>query len=80
MCATEEMPRNLDTVSNHFALTVLANRGHRLNRAFETIECMPRSGSFDEEGLVVFVTTDFAMYHGTLPSAFAMCLYGPFLH
>jgi hypothetical protein len=63
--ATEELPRNLDPVSNHLALTMLANGSHRLNRALETIECVPRSSSFDDEGLVVFVATDFAICHRT---------------
>jgi hypothetical protein len=49
MCATKELPRDLDPVPNHFALTMLANRSHRLNRALETIEGMLRSSSFDNE-------------------------------
>jgi hypothetical protein len=75
MRATEEMPLDLYPMSDHFAAAMLANRSHCLNRALETIECMPRPGSFHHEGLVVFVATDFAICHVFSPYAFAMSLY-----
>src|ERR1700687_843761 len=67
MRATEEMPLDLDPMADHFALTMLANRSHCLDRALETIECMPRSSRFDDEGLVVFVAADFAICHRIPP-------------
>jgi len=73
MRATEEMPLDLDPVSDHFALAMLANRSHRLDRALETIECMSSSSSFDYKSLVVFVATDFAICHRTPPRLSATC-------
>jgi hypothetical protein len=67
MCATEEASLNLDPMADHFALTMLADGSHRLDRALETIECMPRSSGFDYKDLVVFVATDFAICHRTPP-------------
>jgi len=73
MCAAEEMPLDLDAMSDYLAPAMLADRSHRLNRAFKTVECMPRSSSLDDEGLVVFVATDFTICHATPPGALAMC-------
>jgi hypothetical protein len=67
MRAAKEVPLNLDPVPDYFALAMLANGSHRLNRAFETVEYVACTGGFDDEGLVVFVATDFAICHGTPP-------------
>jgi hypothetical protein len=71
MRATEKLPLDLDSMSDHFALAMLANRSHRLNRAFETIEGMPCSSRLDCECLVVFIAADFALRHRT---SSRMCL------
>jgi hypothetical protein len=65
MRATEELPIDLDPMSDHFALAMLANRSHRLNRALETVEGMPCSSRLDYECLVVFIAANFALRHRT---------------
>ena len=66
MRAAKEVPLNLDPVPDHFALAMLANGSHRLNRALETVEYEACTGGFDDEWLVIFVATDFAICHGAL--------------
>jgi hypothetical protein len=66
VCATEELPFNLDTMANHFALTMLADGSHRLDCALKAIERVPRPSGFDDKSLVIFVATDFAICHSIL--------------
>jgi len=67
MCTAKEVPLNLDPVPDHFALAMLANGSHCLNRALETVEYVACTGGFYDEGLVIFVATDFAICHWTPP-------------
>jgi hypothetical protein len=57
--AAVEMSLDLGAVADGSAATVLAYRGHGLNRAFEAVEDMSGSGSHHFEALVVVVATDF---------------------
>jgi len=68
VCATEEAPLDLDSVTDHFALAMLTNRGHCLNGTFEAVECMARTSGFNNEDLIVFVAADLAICHKVPPS------------
>jgi hypothetical protein len=65
MGAAEEVTVDLDAVANDPALAVFADRSHRLNRTFETVENVTRAGGYDLEAFVVFIATNFASGHGT---------------
>src|SRR5437868_5250807 len=67
MCTTEEASLYLDSVTDHFALAMLTNRGHCLNGTFEAVECMARTGGFNNESLIVFVAADLAICHKVPP-------------
>jgi len=67
MCAAEEAAANLYPMPDHSALAMLANGGHQLNRALEAVKYVPRTCSFDYEGLVIFIAADFAICHGIPP-------------
>jgi hypothetical protein len=61
--ATEKAAGNLNSMANHFAAAMLTNGRNRLNRAFEAVEGMPRSGGHQLERLVIFVAANFAFRH-----------------
>jgi ketosteroid isomerase-like protein len=63
MCAAEEAPVYFDSVADHFTFAVLADGRHFLNGTFEAVKCMARSGGLYDDGLVVFVAADFAVWH-----------------
>jgi hypothetical protein len=65
MCATEEVAADFHSMPNHFAFTVLADRGHCLDRALEAIEDVPRASRDQFKTLVVVVSTNLALCHGT---------------
>jgi hypothetical protein len=67
MCAAEELAADLYSVPDHFTLAMLADGCHRLNRAFEAVEYVLCTCSFDNKGLIVFVATNFAVRHRNLP-------------
>jgi hypothetical protein len=62
---TVESAIGLETVPHDAAIAMLARRGQRMDRAFETVEGMGTSTLYDLEGLVVVVTADFADGHGS---------------
>ena len=68
MGATKEPPANFDSLAYHSAPAVLANWGHGLDRALETIEDVASAGSDQFETLVAFVTTHFTDSHKEPPS------------
>jgi len=61
--ATEKAAANLHAVANHSAVAMLTNGRNRLNRAFEAVEGMPRSGGHQLKRLVIFVAANFAFRH-----------------
>jgi hypothetical protein len=63
MCAAEELASDLYSVPDHLTLAMLADGRHFVNRALEAVEDVPRTRSFDYNGLVVIVTADFAVRH-----------------
>ena len=65
MGTTEELTVYFDTVANDPALAMLADRSHRLDRTFETVEDVTRASGYNLEALVVFIATDFASGHRT---------------
>ena len=65
MGTAEEVTVYLDAVANDSALAVFADRSHRLDRTFETVEDVTRAGGNDLEALVVFIATNFASGHRT---------------
>jgi hypothetical protein len=71
MRTAEKLTLDLYAVPNHFALAVFANRSHRLNCALEAVEGVPRSGSFDDECLVIIIAADLTLGHILLP--FSSC-------
>jgi hypothetical protein len=69
MCAAEELASDLYSVPDHLTLAMLADGRHFVNRALEAVEDVPRTRSFDYNGLVVIVTADFAVRHKILFSS-----------
>src|SRR5215472_18344203 len=63
MRAAEEAAADFHSMANDPASAVLANRGHGLNGALETVECVPRAGSNHFKTLVVVISTDFTNCH-----------------
>jgi putative intracellular protease/amidase len=68
MGTTVNLAFRLHPVADHPALAMGAARGHRLNRAFEAVEGHGPVALGDTERLVIVVTADFALSHGTLLS------------
>lgn len=65
MGTAEEVTVHFDAVANDPALAMLADRSHRLDRTFETVEDVTRAGGYNLEALVVFIATNFASGHRT---------------
>jgi hypothetical protein len=63
MSTAEKLAANLDAMPYHSALAMLANRRNRLNGTFEAVKCVSRSSGDQLEGLIVFITADFAFRH-----------------
>jgi hypothetical protein len=63
MGAAEELAANLDSVANYSALAMFTNGRNRLNRALKAVKCVPRPGSNQFEGLVIFIAANFAFCH-----------------
>jgi hypothetical protein len=63
MSAAKEVTLDLHAVANDPAFAVLANRGHRLDRALEAVENMTCTGGRHLESLVVLVATNFTSRH-----------------
>jgi len=63
MSAAKEVTLHLHAVANDAAFAVLANRGHRLDRALEAVENMTCTGGHHLESLVVIVATNFTSRH-----------------
>lgn len=63
MGATKEVTLDLHAVADDPAFAVLANRGHRLDRALEAVENMTYTGCRHLESLVVLVATNFTNGH-----------------
>jgi hypothetical protein len=61
--ATVKTAAGLNAVPDDFASTMLALRGQRVDGAFKTIIIMRDPGADDLEGLIVFVSTNFAAVH-----------------
>ncbi len=68
MGAAKETPADFRAVSNHPAVTMLANGRDGLNRAFKAVECMLPPGGNQFKSFVVLVPTNFARGHMLLPS------------
>jgi|SRR6266516_3338179 len=66
MGTTEKSAANLNSMPNHPALAVLANRRDGLNRALETVERVMGSGGYQLEALVVLVAANLAGGHTNL--------------
>lgn len=66
MRTAEEAALYLSPMPDYLALTMLANRSHRLDCTLKTIKRVTRAGSFDNESLVILVTTNFAISHKVL--------------
>jgi hypothetical protein len=65
MGTAEEVTVHFDAMANDPALAMLADRCHRLDRTFETVEGVTRAGGYNLEALVVFIPTNFASGHRT---------------
>ncbi|MGE5113486.1 MAG: hypothetical protein ACM3JB_21700 [Acidobacteriaceae bacterium] len=63
MSAAKEVTLDLHAVANDPTFAVLANRGHRLDRALEAVENMTCTGRRHLESLVVLVATNFTGRH-----------------
>ena len=63
MGAAEKTAPNLDSMPDHSALAMFADRSHGLDRTFEAIEGMPSTSSDHFEGFVVVVTANLAFRH-----------------
>jgi hypothetical protein len=65
MGTAEEVAVHLDAMANDPALAMFADRSHRLDRTFETVEAVTRAGGYDLEALVIFIATNFTRGHRT---------------
>jgi hypothetical protein len=65
MGTAEEVTVHFDAVANDPALAMLADRSHRLDRTFETVEDVTRAGGYNLEAFVVFIATNLASGHRT---------------
>jgi hypothetical protein len=63
MSTAEKTAADLHAMANHSAVTMLANRRHRLNGAFHAVERVPRPRSDQLEALVIVVAANFASPH-----------------
>jgi hypothetical protein len=61
--ATKDLSVGLHTVPDNSALTVRADRRQRMDRAFETIECVMLSGYDHFKRFVIFILANFACSH-----------------
>jgi hypothetical protein len=61
--ATEKSSSHLDTMPDDFALAMLANRRHPVDRAFEAVKCVPCTRSLNNKSFIVFVPAGFAFCH-----------------
>jgi hypothetical protein len=62
----EKAAADFNTVSDHFAFAVLANRSNGLDRAFKAVKRVSRARCNQIEALVIVVATNFAFCHNTL--------------
>jgi hypothetical protein len=67
MGAAIELTAYLNTVPNHFAFAMRAGRRDSLNRALKAVECVSRAVRDQFESLVIVVSTNLALCHGTSP-------------
>jgi len=68
VCAAKQHPMlRFHAVSENSASAVIAGWGEFMNRAFETIKDVGRSGKCDLKSLVVFITTNFTGRHVRTP-------------
>ena len=68
VCAAKQHPvLRFHAVSENSASAVIAGWGEFMNRAFETIKDVGRSGKCDLKSLVVFITTNFTGRHVRTP-------------
>jgi hypothetical protein len=63
MRATKESTTGFDSVTNHAALAMFANRSNGLNGAFKAVEGVSCAGRDHFEGFVVIVSADFTSRH-----------------
>lgn len=63
MSAAEDGPVGLDPVPHDTAAAMFASRRQRVDRTFEAVERVGRSGHHHIERFIVFVATDFARFH-----------------
>ncbi len=63
MDAAEDFPSLLDAVADDAAAARRALRRKRVDRAFKAVEDVALSREDDLEGFVVFVSTNFALWH-----------------
>ena|SRR5207253_2734611 len=63
MGAAEEMPADLDSVSNDLALAMFTSWGYGFDRAFETVEHMFGSANRQLESFVIVISADFTLGH-----------------
>jgi hypothetical protein len=66
MRTAKEAAADFNTVSDHFAFAVLANRSDSLDCAFKAVEGVSRAGCNQIETLVIVVATNFAFCHNEL--------------
>jgi hypothetical protein len=72
MNATEDLSIGFHAVSDDAAVAVRADRRQRVDRAFETIECVMLSGYDYFKRLVIFIFANFACSHTQLFRASAV--------
>lgn len=75
MVAAIHLAAGFHTVADDVAITVVALRRERVDRAFETVERMALTVSDDLKRLVVIVPANFTPHHGSL--SFARVRDGP---
>jgi hypothetical protein len=72
MDAAEDLSVSFHAVSDNPAMAVWADRRQRVDRAFETIECVMLSGYDHFKRLVIFILANFACSHTQLFSRFCI--------
>jgi len=63
MSTAEKSSTDLDAVTDHLTLAVLANRSHGLDSTFEAVESVTNPGCDQFETFVVFIATHFTNSH-----------------
>ena len=67
MNATEDLSIGLHTMPDDAAIAVRTDRRQRVNRAFEAVECVPRSRCCQLKGLVIIVAANLTLRHTNPP-------------